>query len=512
MPRAGNDNWKKARIPLVGSFNTRSFWNSGTATSTSGYVGVGIVGLSIVGNSVTSSVDQRFINAIPDTVDNPLTGSKKYYVYKRPGLETHTTPASGNQGTAVHIWIGQGAGNKVVSAFGATNSMLYDGTSSIGSTTGQVSKITETLIGTTPNLTMVTNSGRGYYYPSGGALTEITDGDYPFNAGQTPTGPMIHLNGYAFVLTQEGNIFNSVLNSVSSWTATGYLGTNLYPDRGVALERFKNVIVAFGQESIEFFKLTDNDTGSPLQAIQEASINVGALQATAITSMEDHIAWVASSSTGSISVYMMTEIGKAQRISTDEIDFQLTSNGDTDVFLTNIKLFGKTFVFVVFGGTTYVYCIEDNIWHQWTSANAVLWHQWAANTATSPVVYCVSRNTTSGKVYKFNPVSPVYQDDGTNFDMVIQTSKIDVDTLKRKFLTKIGIVGDETTTSTNLSVQWSDDDYNTWSTARTVDLSTSHTYLRVGGAFRRRAFKFSNTSSVPMRLEAIELEYKEGEN
>ena len=499
------------RIPLVGSFNTRSFWNTGNSNTASGYVGVGIVGIMIVGNSVTSSADQRFINAMPDLVENNMTGKKTYYVYKRPGLETHTTPSTGNVGTAVHIWIAQGDGDAIISAFGASNSEIFNATSSLGSTTGQVFDITETIIGTTPNLVFSVNNGRGYYYPEGGALTQITDVDYPFNiAGQNPTGTFVHLNGYSFMLTQQGRIYNSDLNSISSWSATSYLSAGLYPDKGVGLARYKNLLVAFGQESTEVFKIVDNDTGSPLQAIQEASIHIGALQYTAITSLEDKLVWVASSSTGSTSVYMMEEPGQAKRISTDEIDFQLTARGDTDILVSNVKIFGKTLVFVVFGGTTYVYCVEDDFWHEWNSQNAVLWHQWAANTATSPLVYSISRNSTSGKVYKFNPVAPVFTDDGTNFEFRIQTSKVDFDTARRKFLNKIAIVGDEISSSTNLSVSWSDDDYTTFNTARTIDLSKSNQYLRVGGAFRRRAFRLSNTSSLPIRLEAIELEYKEG--
>lgn len=499
------------RIPLVGSFNTRSFWSSGGLTTASGYVGVGIVGIMIVGNSITSSSDQRFINAIPDTVENRFTDTKKYYVYKRPGLETHTTPASGNYGTAIHLWIAQGTGDKVISAFGATNSTIYDGTSSLGTTTGQVFDISETIIGTTPNIVLATNHGRGYYYADGGALTEITDADYPFNiAGQTPTGKFVHINGYSFMLTQQGRIYNSDFNSISSWSATSYINAGLYPDKGITLARFKNLVVAFGNESAEFFRIVDNDTGSPLQAMQDVSLHIGAVQYTTVTSLEDSVAWVASSDTGSDSVYLMTEVGKVNRISTDEIDFQLSARGDSDIFLSNVKLFGKTLIFLVFGGTTYVYAVEDNMWHEWSSANAVLWHQWSANTAAAPVVYSISRNTTSGKVYKFNPVSPVFADDDTNFEFRIQTSKIDFGTNNRKFLNQIAIIGDETTSSTNLEISWSDDDYNTFNTARTVDLSTSHQYLKVCGAFRRRAFRFSNTSSLPIRLEAMELEYKEG--
>jgi len=500
---------ERVRIPLVGTFNTRAFSTTDAGTS-SGIVGIGIVGTMVVGQINVANRDQRFINAIPDKVENPFTEKVKFYVYKRPGVEINNTPASGSVGTAIRLWTAQGTGGSVISAFGASNSTVYNTTTSIGSITGRVDDITETIIGTTPNLVFATSAGRGYFYPEGGSMTEITSANYPFNiAGQTAVGTHVHLDGYTFRMTSSGRIYNSDVGSLSAWSATNLISAQMFPDQGVGLARYKDYIVAFGRESVEFFQNSNNLTGSPLQRVNELVVRIGALGALSITQMEDTIAWVASTATGATSVYVM-DGAKPKRISTDEIDFQLQRRGDSTVYATNCKMFGKTLLFITIGSVSYVYCFEDNVWHSWISNGAILWHMMAANSAATSTIYCISRNSTSGIVYRFNAVTPVYQDNGNSYEFSVTTSKVDMDTSNRKFLHRLRVVGDEAVTATTLSISWSDDDYETFTTVRTVAMTDSDRVLNNLGVFRRRAFRFANTSSVPLRLEAMELEYTQG--
>ncbi len=500
-------NAQTVRIPLIGNFNQRLFGPAAGAAS--GYVGIGIVGTMVIGASSLINKDQRFINAIPDIVKNPLTNNSTYYCYKRPGLETHTTPQSGSIGTAIRVWTGQGSGNKIISAFGSGASTIYDGTSSLGILNGVALDITETTVGTTANLVIPTENNLAYYYPDGGSLTRITSINYPGNLGtETTTGSFVHMDGYAFIMTQSGRIYNSDLGSVSSWTSTSFLSSNMYPDQGVGLSRYKDLVVAFGKETIQFFKNVGNAAGSPLQNVAEAFIKIGAISSSAITQLEDNVSWVASSDTGSISVYLLDGY-KPVRISDNTIDAQLGVRGDSPVFLSSVKIFGKTFIFLVFGTFTFVYCVEDKIWHEWRSTT-VLWHKWAANTAASSTLYSISRSDTAGKIFRINPVSPVYQDNGVNYTMTIQTSKIDLGNEKRKFLDRLTLVADDTSSATNMSVSWSDDDYDTFTTARTIALASDRKYLSNCGQFRRRALKLENTSAIPIRVEALELEIRQG--
>jgi hypothetical protein len=62
-----------------------------------------------------------------------------------------------------------------------------------------------------------------------------------------------------------------------------------------------------------------------------------------------------------------------------------------------------------------------------------------------------------------------------------------------------------------MTVSFSQDDYNTWSTGRAVNLQASRSQLYMNGASRRRAYQFLSTSNVPIRLEAAELDFDIGE-
>ena len=72
-------------------------------------------------------------------------------------------------------------------------------------------------------------------------------------------------------------------------------------------------------------------------------------------------------------------------------------------------------------------------------------------------------------------------------------------------------MGDFTSSSSTISISWSDDDYKTFSTARTVD-PVGHMFLRNLGSFRRRAHKISHTANEALRLEGMELEFDLGES
>lgn len=491
------------RIPLAGVQNSRIVDDSFVEFSSSGIVGIGSVGEMIVGFFNSSDKDQRFINVIFDKIKNALTGKETIYVCKRPGFSTHTTPQAGSIGTAVRVWASQGGGTKVISAFGGTNSTIYDGTTDLGDITGRAVFLDEATVSSTPTILIPSTDGTAWYYQDGGSPTKISDADFPGNAGRTITGHFVAVDGYLFIMDTGGRIYNSDLNSVTSWTSTSFLTAQMYPDKGVGLARYKDQIVAFGKETIEFFHITDNVDGSPLARTQQAFIRIGCASEKGYTQMEDTIAWVSTTDRGGCSIYKLDGF-QAKRISTATIDAQLALAGPNNVRVSCVKMLGKTFIFAYAGTLTFAYQLEDDIWTQWSSG-APLWSDISVATAGSWQVYTVSDLRDSGKVYTINPSAYVYTDDGSSYTMTIQTSKLDFDTNDRKFYHRLEFIGDVQSSTTTLNVSWSDDDYQTWSTVRTVDLSSNRSHLTQLGSARRRAFKFTNSSNVPIRLEAIEV-------
>ena len=494
------------RLPLVSPYNTRILDSTNIATNTSSIVGIGVVGTMIVGQSSSALKDKKFINCFAEKVTNNITGGIQYYVSKRPGFASYSTPANGNIGTTVKVWSVNG--DKVISAFGATNSTIYDHTTSLGAITGKANFIEETLIGTTPYI-VIPSTDNTAWYSTGGAPTLINDADFPGNAGRTITGNFVFVDGYAFIMDTGGRIYNSDLNSVTAWTTASYISANMYPDNGIGLARYKNMVVAFGRETIEFFYNSgQNPVGSPLSRYDQGFMHIGCLNQFSYTQIEDTIAWVSASDKSGVGVYMLDGLNP-HRISTPAIDSQLSLVGSSSVYATSAKIVGKTFLIITCSSTTFVYIVEDDMWHEWSSSVA-LWHTLSGTSAGSRVVYATSRASTTGKVFIVDPMNIVYTDNGYAFTMTLQTAKFDADTINWKFLNKLSLVADTTPTTNTMAIQWSDDDYQTWSTARNVDLTNNSPYIMNCGKFRRRAFKFTNSINNPVRLEAVELQLKTG--
>ena len=63
----------------------------------------------------------------------------------------------------------------------------------------------------------------------------------------------------------------------------------------------------------------------------------------------------------------------------------------------------------------------------------------------------------------------------------------------------------------SMKIRHSDDDYQTWSNYRTVDLSKPRAQLYQSGTARRRAWEFLITDPVPVRLDAAEVDFEIGE-
>jgi hypothetical protein len=487
------------RIPLTGTYNTRL--GSVALSGSSAIVGAGIVGIMVVGSSGASGSgkDTRFINCFQITQSDETAQSKRLYVADRPGFAAHSTPAAGSIGTAIHVWTG--LSSKVMSCFGGTNSTLYDGTTSKGAITGLARGIVETKVSGTPTLLIASSDSSGWYYQDGGTATEITDGDFP----ATTVGNFAAMDGYAFIMDSTGKVYNSDINSVTAWTANSYFDANSVPDSGVGVVRHRDLLIAFCKEHFEVLYNAANPTLSPLARIDERTQRIGCVSADAIAEVRDTIYFAGATKGSNIAIYSL-DGGQLGKVSTPEIEVRLNYAGPSSISLTTLGFFGRHFVVVCAGMATYVYCIEEKVWHEWSGTQ--YWYKAdGATSGTASVNYAISKISTAGKVFVLNPLSINYQDNGESITALIQTAKIDMGTADKKTWESIGIIGDQL--SATLYVAWQDDDYQTQSTPRTLSMATDRPRLRRCGRSRSRSLLLTH-QCCGLRLEAVEIGYEVG--
>lgn len=455
--------------------------------------------------------DMKYVNCylakVPKREDEE-SGIPEWVIKKRPGWAQHAAPAADTVvPSAIHVWTG--SADEVITAMGATTSTIYSNTTSLGalSANHKVRWITPALIGSTHNLVFVTENDNIWFYPLAGALTEVTDADMPGNNGFTLTGKAIHMDGYLFILTTSGRLYNSDLDSLSAWTATGFISTNMYPDLGLGLIRYKNQLVAVGRESMEFFTNVGNPVASPLQKNQSIALRIGCPNQYSFTEMEDTIVFVGSSSGGMLGLYYMDGYTPT-KVKDPMIDLILERIGATNVRVQVLKMDNENWIMLSGNSIYFLYSFENTTWHLWEGASSITPWDIIATDARG-TIYGIKNSdltATNGRSFKLDTENT--QDASTNFTLTIVTPRVDLGIENQKRLHKLRLIGDtqESTTTTNIS--WSDDDYRTFSSARSVDMGSSfdRAYITQCGTFRRRAFKITYAGSNPWRVQALEMD------
>jgi hypothetical protein len=158
---------------------------------------------------------------------------------------------------------------------------------------------------------------------------------------------------------------------------------------------------------------------------------------------------------------------------------------------------------------TLVYDMDEKVWSEWSSyasgAHHVFNYNYVADDTTGKPVML---HKTSGAVARLDPA--VFQDIGSDIYMEASTSRFDGNTMNRKFMDRLFILGDTTAASATVNIKWSDDDQITYSGTRTYDIGLQDQSLKQCGSFRRRSFVTWYTGNTGLRLEGLEAVFRKG--
>lgn len=496
-------NTPTAELPLALSYNSRD---------TLGYT-----------NVITNAKDQRTINTIYEIVTNPSQQNVTMYLTKRPGvvLNANSYGATTQIGYIVYspitngdLWVFSESGNDIRVSNQTSTTVIFTSTGAYFP-----EFVTNVLNGTTINtilqIGLVNSTAQVIFVGTNlDTWTQITDVDF---TGLSIRGKMEHIDGYTFVLDSSHRIYNSDLNSFTAWTANNFIVRQNVSDDPVSLARYKKLLMAFGDRSVDFFEVigAPSGTGSPLKRVEGLDTDIGMVrlgnEANGSTNYYDIIDgklyFIGSRSSGqrggndnfSLGVYSFD--GKEfEKISESGIDKILEEARASETLtlqcVIGVPVHGQNAVAIGLNITTattqnwLMYFPKTKSWHEWTS------------TIFTPMNFYgnfLGVGTNQHRLYSIDTANQ-WQDDATNYAFTHQFRLPVEKENEIKRMSMCGVVGDTSTTAQNLSVQWSDDDYQSFNTARTIDMTQTRKALYSCGSFTERVIRLTYTGSLPMRL------------
>lgn len=445
------------------------------------------------------------LNGFYDIIRSKETGDNDYHFVKRDGLSPYGSSPTGTVVRGMYFWEDQDklfvAYDDKIDITTASTGAAVTTLTPFTTTTGDVG-FTEFQYADGSVKLVVCDGEKLITIDSSNTVVTGSDADMP-----TPMNPhVVYLDGYIFMVKDgTSDIYNSDLDDPLAWTAGDYITAEMEPDKLVRIARSRNYILAFGTSSIEYFYDAANSSGSPLNRNDTPMKQVGYLGGMA--SHGSRLYFVGQTANTAPELYFVE-------------DFKIESN-DSSVIRRHIRpntaykgavisMGGRDFYVLNTGDITFMIDLQTKVWTRLAFKNNATFPISFSSTVVRNTAGHVSvvafDNTTS--LYYFNP--NIYQDDGVDFLVKLQTDKQMFDTYHRKFMSRLMVVADRPPSDANLSINWTDDDYQTDTVSRTVNLNQSLPVIYRLGHFRRRAFILEFTANSPLRLHHLEVDFNIG--
>jgi len=410
---------------------------------------------------------------------------EEVWVYKRPGLKYSSTVAAGT-GLGVFNWKGD-----IYSVF---NGHLYKNGVDKGAVDTTSSYTFTSCLGATPKL-FLKNKAKAYNYDDGAGLVQVTDVNYP----ATTVRGCAYLDGTTYIFTPTSSINGDDFNDPTTWDPLNTLLVQIEPDAPQCLAKQLVYIIAIKSTETEVFYDAGNGTGSPLGAVQGSKLGVGARSAESVVRCGDDLAWVGTTTEGDIQVMFMSKV-HGESISTPPVERLLAPLDFSVVYAWSAKVAGHRYYVVTIKNSnlTLAFDLTSGLWYIWTDPNGNYIPIVSAtyNSSAQPVL----QHESNGKLYTLD--AQTFQDDGVNFTFSLFTPNFDGGMRTTKTTGTIDVVADEI--NTNVNISWSDDDYQTFTTPKTVNLNQGRVTIQDGSSYRKRAYNITNTDNTFLRIKALQ--------
>lgn len=466
--------------------------------------------------------DQYFENCFIEINPDRITSENHVFCVKRSGGSTTSSLTGVSRGSRGSCAVTGISVPKVYFSFvTATGCMVWNNSGTkIGgdiANTLDCASLSETRISGTSNVVGVftdlsTGALEGWYYPDGGAWTQISDGDFPSFCGEPA-----HLGGYTFWMTPDGTIVNSDLNSISAYSPASVIPCNAFPDGGVTLNLYKNMIFALGTGGAEFYKNTATiGIGSPLQRIDGAEISIGADQTNPSILRQsiqvgDTVYWIGHiKASGAKGIYRLNGMAP-EKVSNSAID-KLIHEGSITNFIGTFEDAGMTHIMCGAENLVFCYTVDTGEWWRFASVNAGAGPFMVPSSACgyNGASYFVgqSGSTTVDKIYGLGGTT--FTDNSLAYTTTIRLQRNDFGTVRRKFYNCAWLIGDRQASGT-ATLKYSDDDGVTFVTAGTFDMTDlGIPIMTLGCSKNGRIWQIEHAANTPFRGSALEIDYTVG--
>lgn len=492
----GDFNTPNVVLPLASSYNERD-----------------VLGYT----ATTSGRDQRKVNSFYEVASNAMSGRRTLTLTKRPGV------------TDGGLTIGANTQTPYLSIYDTANSpgIVYVSTANdiIAATASASTTMLNSAVYKPAFWDRTEISGTAYvvvqlrqsnttvhrvFFGNPRPDTEIIDADF---TGIIHRGKMEFIDGYAFIMAGDGSnkILNSDLNSLANWPSDGFITKGIKLDRAAGLARFKNQLLAFGQESCERFRNEGNPVGSPLSRVDSSEFGLGGVSGSDVVTGKTHyycslgerIYFVGREAGGRVSVGVYSYDGaRFEKVSSNYIDkLLLESDGDSVYSVNRVGFHGKSAVAIQMtapGAAQQRWLMFFPSWNEW--------FEWESD-VFGPVnngeyfLGCKASSSRTEDLFYFNDANK-WQDDATAFTQTTQF-KLPKNGQALERMPMCGVDADTAGSTSNLGVSFSDDDGATWSTARNIDLSAKLKMLTRCGAYNTRHVRLTHSANLDCRLHSF---------
>lgn len=484
MPAPVNSTYVTKEFPIVHQLDSRSFQNS---------------------------KDGYWENLIPNINKNQLTGDDELSLVRRDGTAVLTAGTGTGTTRGFHHWKDQqklficvGRDVNVYTTAGVFVTTFVNavaaGTSDVG--------FCQYLTSTNTTSVIFTDGTTLSQVSTAMALTVCADADLP-----TPHLPIpVFFDGYLLLVKANTNdCYNSDLDLPLSWTPGNFISAEKNPDVLTGISTINDYFVLLGSESIEFFYDAGNPTGTPF-ARNDTFIKLNGFYS-GLTKYGNSLVLISTPDSGTPDISILDNF-TLKSVGNQAIRRRLASFGNSTAWVGNIIPSNGTnlYIFQQPGQKAYYIDLNTGLWGLYNWANTGGFPIVNSENAATAGISSFFVMSNSIAIYYINSTG-LYTDAGVVFTATVVTDKERFDTHNQKFISSLSIWADrcdDVVSSNPINVSFTTDDYQTYSTPRSVELNHERVNLQQWGRFRYGAFKITHQVAAPFKLYKLQADMNMG--